>query len=129
MEKDFDRWNSWKRALHEGIEAPQFSRGEVWWCSIGLNIGHEQDGKHELFSRPVLIIRKFNPHLFIGVPLTTKIKHNPYSQTIRFQGREQCVMLSQIRLWDSKRLGNRMGKLPTAQLKIVIERLQTMLSF
>jgi hypothetical protein len=25
-----------------------------------------------------LIMRKFNPHIFFGVPLTTKIKQNPY---------------------------------------------------
>ena len=42
----------------------------------------------------VLIVRKFNPHIFFGVPLTTKIKQNPYYFPMRFKDREQCVMLS-----------------------------------
>jgi hypothetical protein len=29
----------------------------------------------------VLIMRKFNPHIFFGVPLTTKMKQNPYYLT------------------------------------------------
>ena len=35
----------------------------------------------------VLIVRKFNPHIFFGVPLTTKIKHNPYYFPMRFKER------------------------------------------
>jgi hypothetical protein len=36
------------------------------------------DSKNQFYNRPVLIMRKFNPHIFFGVPLTTKIKQNPY---------------------------------------------------
>ena len=54
-------------------------------------------------------MRKFNPHIFFGVPLTTKIKPNPYYLSIRFKDRVQCVMLSQLRLWDGKRLTHKKG--------------------
>ncbi len=30
------------------------------WCSIGINVGDEEDGKNELYERPVLVIKKFN---------------------------------------------------------------------
>src|SRR4029078_5894888 len=100
MEKDFTDWHHLKAQLHAEHSAPTFQQREVWWCSIGVNIGHEMDGKNSDFNRPVLIVRKFNAHIFLGVPLTTQIKANPYYHRIHFKGREQCVMLSQLRLWD-----------------------------
>ena len=127
MEKDFTEWERLKQHLHHHVQAPHFSQGEIWWCSIGVNIGHEQDGKHERATRPVIIIRKFNPHLFLGIPLTTKIKHNPYSHQFRFQGQEQCALLSQLRLWDSKRLDRRMGALSKGQLRKLVQKIQEMI--
>ena len=38
---------------------------------MGVNVGHAMDGKNQFYHRPVLIVRKFNPHLFFGVPLTS----------------------------------------------------------
>jgi mRNA-degrading endonuclease toxin of MazEF toxin-antitoxin module len=75
----------------------------------------------------VLIVRKFNPHIFFGVPLTTKIKQNPYYLSIRFKDREQCVMLSQLRLWDGKRLTHKMGQLPDDQFEAVKQALRRLL--
>jgi mRNA interferase MazF len=94
---------------------------------VGVNIGHEMDGKNQFYNRPVLIVRKFNPHIFFGVPLTTKIKQNPYYLPIRFKDREQCVMLSQLRLWDGKRLTHKMGQLPDDQFEAVKQALRRLL--
>ena len=94
---------------------------------MGVNIGHEMDGKNQFYNRPVLIVRKFNPHIFFGVPLTTKIKPNPYYFPIRFKDREQCVMLSQLRLWDGKRLKHKMGQLPDDQFETVKKALRGLL--
>ena len=44
--------------------------------------------ENQFYNRPVLIVRKFNPHIFFGVPLTTKIKQNPYYLPMRFKDRE-----------------------------------------
>ena len=38
---------------------PLFKEGEIWWCSIGLNVGDEEYGKGPFFQRPVLIFKKF----------------------------------------------------------------------
>lgn len=94
---------------------------------MGMNIGHEVDGKSELFSRPVLVVRKFNSHIFLGVPLTTKIKQNPYYHPTCFRDRDQCVMLSQIRLWESRRLTRKIGQLPKNQFEEVRKALRKMI--
>ncbi len=127
MEKDFTDWHLLKSNLHSQSQAPTFQQREIWWCSIGLNIGYEADGKSELFSRPVLIVRKFNRHIFLGVPLTTKIKQNPYYHCTQFKGREQCVMLAQLRLLEGRRLTRKMGQLPKDQFEGVRGALKAML--
>ncbi|MDI9312720.1 MAG: type II toxin-antitoxin system PemK/MazF family toxin [Limnohabitans sp.] len=81
--------------------------------SVGVNIGHEQDGKNESFERPVLVIRKFNSDSFIGVPLSTAIKeNNPFYFDFIYKGERISVILSQIRLFSAKRLLRYMYKVP-----------------
>ena len=75
---DFPGWHRQKEQLHAQHHTPTFQEREIWWCSVGVNVGHEMDGKNQFYNRPVLIMRKFNPHIFFGVPLTTKMKQNPY---------------------------------------------------
>lgn len=127
MEKDFAGWHRLKSRLHAEHRAPTFQEREVWWCSVGVNIGHEVDGKSQYATRPVLIVRKFNEHIFLGVPLTTQIKQTPYYHRLHFKSREQCVMLSQLRLWAAKRLRNKLGKLTGDQFQVVREALKAML--
>ena len=78
MEKDFIKWNVLKQKLDRSEKRLIFKERDVWWCSVGVNIGHEENGKDEFFARPVLVIKKFNRHLFYGIPLTTKVKENKY---------------------------------------------------
>lgn len=116
MDTNFDDWHFLKKKLNKIGNPPSFEEREIWWCSIGTNIGHEENGKNELFSRPVLVVRKFNKHIFLGVPLTTKIKeHHRFYHKIYFQENIQSVMLSQIRVWESKRLTKLKGKLSQDQ--------------
>lgn len=49
MKKNYEKWHTDKSKLHEGKERPFFHEREVWFASVGLNIGFEQDGKHETF--------------------------------------------------------------------------------
>ena len=48
-EKDFDKWNIIKKQVNtkEVIRDLFFYEREVWWCSLGLNVGYEQDGKND----------------------------------------------------------------------------------
>ena len=71
MNKDFDNWGVVKKRLNCIRNLRTFNEREIWWCSVGLNIGYEIYGKNELFNRPVLIIKKFSSSIFLGLPLTS----------------------------------------------------------
>ena len=49
----FLEWIGLKQKLHQGTQAPPLvSAGDIWWASIGENVGSEINGKSRLFSRP-----------------------------------------------------------------------------
>ena len=110
MQKDFNSWSKIKEEAHYSKFCPPFKEREIWWCKFGVNVGDEQDGKGELFLRPVLIMRKFNKRVFIGLPLSSVVKSNNYFyHSFEFRGKKQSVIMSQIKLFDARRLEERMG--------------------
>jgi mRNA interferase MazF len=114
MIKDFQKWHNKKEILNEREDAKNifFREKDVWWVALGVNIGFEQDGKGSEFRRPVLILKKFNPTIFLAVPLTTRIKSNKYYVPIDLGDKiSRTVIISQIRLIDSKRLIDKLGNL------------------
>lgn len=127
MQKDFNDWNSLKQKLDKNEKVIFFKEREVWWCSIGLNLGHEENGKNQFFTRPVLVIRKFNNHLFLGVPLTTQIKENKYYHQVTLKEETQCVMLSQMRIFGNTRMRSRLGELSRGQFVEVKRKLAEMI--
>ena len=105
-EKRFDKWNELKKELH-GLEKPKnfyFKEREIWWCALGVNIGFEEDGKHDLFERPILIIKKFNNEVSWILPLTGRHKDGKYYYNFSYRQNPESVILSQVRLISSKRL-------------------------
>ena len=70
-QKDFDRWNVVKKNINAKNRKVFFYEKEIWWMNIGVNVGSEQDGKGDLFMRPVFIYKKINGTTFVGIPLTT----------------------------------------------------------
>lgn len=109
MSKTFDDWNVVKKDLDSKVLLPSFKEREIWWCSIGINIGFEMDGKHEVFHRPVLVIRKFNKSTFYGLPLSSKIKDNEFYHQFVVKGQVSSALLTQLRVFDSKRLTRKIG--------------------
>ena len=89
-----------------------FHEREVWWTYAGINIGSEQDGKGRRFTRPFLIIRKFNEDILWAVPLSTTLKKNPYYILYTdHNGKDRAAIVSQLRLISSKRLTYKMGRM------------------
>ena len=127
MEKDYKNWHQLKSEINKFDKLPTFKEREIWWCSIGINVGHEADGKNRYFNRPVIIIRKFNKFLFLAAPLTTKIKNNPFYYKINFKNTDQCVMITHLRLYDSRRLHDKMGYLSTDQFEDLKESIANMI--
>ena len=71
---DLDQWHKLKRYLDFKNTNKHFREREIFYCYLGKNLGHEQDGKGHKFLRPVIVFKKFNNHLFLGIPTTTKQK-------------------------------------------------------
>jgi len=93
---------------------------EIWWCSIGLNIGSEEDGKNELFERPVLIIKVFNRDILRVVPLTSKYKNDKNHIQIKYNDRVGSIIISQIKTISSKRLSRKLCRLDKKQFEDVV---------
>jgi mRNA-degrading endonuclease toxin of MazEF toxin-antitoxin module len=104
MQKDFWAWHGQKEKIHNENERVFFHEGEIWWCSLGANIGFEQDGKNDTFERPIVVFRKFNKEIFWALPITTQEKHGRFYFPYRHDTKIFSVILSQIRLLDGKRL-------------------------
>ncbi|MES2059625.1 MAG: type II toxin-antitoxin system PemK/MazF family toxin [Patescibacteria group bacterium] len=108
MQKDFDTWNQKKKQIQLCEFTDYVHEREVWWCSLGVNIGFEQDGKHEHFERPILIIKKFNKDVVLVVPLSSQMKDNKYHVNIVHNDENFSAIISQLRLISTKRLLRKM---------------------
>ena len=110
--KRFLEWIGLKEKLHnKEHKPPLFKEGEVWWCYWGENIGGEINGKKEQFTRPVFILKKYDKYSFLGLPLSTKIKIGTWYVNINFAGIDQTISLSQGRVFDHKRLKEKVGEM------------------
>lgn len=110
MSKKFISWIINKIIIDKTHKAEfNIKEGQVFWCSLGENIGYEQDGKNENFRRPVLIFKKFNNEMFWGIPMSTKNKDNKYYVKVLLKDVEQSAMISQLRVLDTKRLDQYIG--------------------
>ena len=117
MEKEYDDWNKLKKDLSTKKSEIFFHKGDIWYASLGKNVGDEEDGKNSAFERPILIVRKFNNNIFLAVPLTSNKNKTGkyYHKLVSFS--ESVAILSQVRLLDSKRLLRLMGKIESEELK------------
>jgi dTDP-4-dehydrorhamnose 3,5-epimerase len=72
--------------------------------SLGKNIGFEQNGHGDDFKRPVLVYKKFNKFIFLGIPLTSKIKNDIFHTEFEYKkDTKSFAILSQIKLFDIRR--------------------------
>ena len=112
MEKDFDGWNAKKKMIDSDMTRIFCHSREIWWCSFGINVGFEQDGTGRYFDRPIIIVRVFSRNVFWGAALTSKGKSGEFYYPIGLlEGKEASVILSQIRIIDTKRLIRKGGVL------------------
>lgn len=81
----------------------------MWFCTLGENIGFEQDGSGGKFLRPAVILKKFNNEVVWILPLTRNPKAGKYYFSVLLNGKASTIILSQIRLIDTKRLQYKIG--------------------
>ena len=112
MIKKFLEWIRQKEKLHNNIYLPPlFKEAEIWWVAVGENIGVEINGKSGHFTRPVLIFKKLSRDSFLGIPMSTQPKVGTWYTNLRQGGKEVTVILSQIRIFSSNRLYEKVGEL------------------
>ncbi len=128
MKKDFQEWHKKKAVLHDEKERPFFHEMEIWFCSLGSNIGYEQDGRGEKFLRPVIILKKFNQEVCWILPLTKSERTGQHYFSFQFNGQRSNAILSQIRLIDGKRLQYKFGNLDREDFKAIKKRLMQFLA-
>lgn len=121
--KDFDNWSKEKKKIESNSLGRNFSEREVWFIKMGLNVGYEQDGKGAEYLRPVVVLKKFNKKVFLGVPLTKTKKDLPFYHMFEFKNKKSTAILSQIRLFDTKRLKFRYGKVSQHDFKDIKTKL------
>lgn len=127
MQKDFDGWNEQKKRLDTRTDEFFFKQGEIWWCSVGLNVAIESCGKGGTFHRPVLILKKLSHTSFIGLPLSTKEKTGTWFVDITIPDGKRLVLLYQIRMFSTNRFQRRMTTLDTKDFELVKEKLKALL--
>lgn len=100
----FKRWITNKINIHLSEKIVYFKERQIWWVALGQNVGSEQNGKHENFERPVLILKKYNADMFLAVPTTSKTKNGAYRYVIKTENNDIVINFSQMRTLSRRRL-------------------------
>jgi len=127
MRKDFDRWNEVKKRLEGQARKFLFREGDIWWCSVGINVAYEVCGKGVEFRRPVLVLRKLSVDCFIGIPLSSQYKEGSWYAEAWVRERPQTLLLNQIKMFSTKRFQRRLATLDEADFQRVKVRLRELL--
>ena len=112
--KDFDNWNKLKKETDLSIRKVDAYPREVWWCSLGVNIGVEADGKNENHERPVLVMKVYTQESMLVLPMNGRARKDRFhiaikiKETNRETGEEfnktVFTKLTQARVISNKRL-------------------------
>lgn len=112
MIKKFLEWIKLKERLDEKkILPPLINEGDIWWTSLGENIGWEINGKSDDFTRPVIILKKLAHGFYFCIPTTTKAKTGSWYIPYRHQSIDAAACLHQARSIDFRRLHSKLGRL------------------
>jgi len=129
MDKQYDEWNEVKKDLSTINSYGTFKVREIYWLKVGKNVGFETNGKGKEFLRPVLIFRKFSRNSFLGIPLTTSVKDDMFHYDFILKNNDKLnyASLSQIKLFDTKRIKSKLGKMEVDDFENLKDKLKILL--
>jgi mRNA interferase MazF len=131
MDNNFNKWNEVKKGVESENILVGFKNRDIFYMNMGKNIGYEQDGKGENFVRPVVIVKGFNKDIFFGIPLSTKLKEGKFYYQFSFKKQDEVVtniaLLSQMRLFSTKRLLNKIGVISTEDFKNLKDKFKVLI--
>jgi len=70
----------------------------------------------------VLVLKKLTHNTFLGIPLTSKLKNGTWCVKSTVQNKEGRYIISQIKMLDSKRLYNKVERIPDEEFDRVKTR-------
>jgi len=122
--KNFDSWNEVKKRISNN--SPVYTKeGEVYYAILGVNVGYEQDGKGELYLRPIVVYKKFGRDSILAIPLTSQKKSGRFYYSFQFKKDVVSVaLLSQIRLLDTRRVYKKVGRMKFNDFKDMKKKFQ-----
>lgn len=124
MEKDYKIWMPVKSEINNKELCPLgIKEREIWVCNLGENVGFEEDGKGEDFTRPVLILKAFNKRFCYVLPLSTTNKRGKYYYPFNGKtGKLSVALLTQIKSIDSVRLRDKIGMASKREFREIKKR-------
>jgi mRNA-degrading endonuclease toxin of MazEF toxin-antitoxin module len=118
-----------KYKIHFNTSLPAgYKERDIWWVCIGHNVGVEEDGKGQMFNRPVLVVKGFSRYQFWGIPLSTTKKTGQYYHSFVVNGKVSTALLSQLKTFDTKRLINKYGTVGIKDFNSIKQKLAGFLS-
>jgi len=113
--KRFLEWIGLKEKLHAKHSNPPYvNEGDIWWASLGENVGSEINGKSHKFSRPVIILKKLSHTYYFVIPASTKQKSGTWYVNYEQGGIQAVACLQHARAIDFRRLYSKLGELHAA---------------
>lgn len=109
------------------------SQGDVWWADLGEPVGSEPG-----FRRPVIVVQgdSFNRSALrtvVAVPLTSNLRWAMAPGNVRLTTRatglprDSVANVSQLVALDKSILVERVGRLPSTKLELVLAGIDTVL--
>lgn len=125
----YDKWNSLKKNINKKEYKFYVKEREIYFMSIGHNIGYEAYGKDELFLRPVLVYKRLTHSTFIGIPLTSKPKEGSYYFKFSYKkDKYSYASLNQIRVFDTKRTNYKSGRIKSEDFNKLCKQILDLLN-
>ena len=126
---NFDSWNELKEKVDKETDEaePISKKRRSVDGALGKNIGFEQNGSGDNFSRPVLIIKKFNNHMFWSIPLSTKQKKFDFYYNFTDTNNNRVSVILATKTGEYKRLKRKLYELSDEKLKEIKDKLKTFL--
>lgn len=130
MNEEFDRWNELKKETND-VPPPIFKDREIFHMRMGHNIGHEQNGKGDEFLRPVIVLKRLSRDMFIGIPLSSKLKEGSFYHTVTFKKNgvqtQNRAIIAQIKLFSAQRLLKKIGMIDKNEFNVLKKRVGELL--
>ena len=121
----FVSWTKLKIKIHVSERRFYPREKQIWWVSLGQNIGTEVNGKNERFERPVLVLRRYHADSCLVLPLSSRLKTGSYYMNFQNQRGEISILnFSQVRSISTKRFIRMISKMDDVDFGLARTRMK-----